>query len=94
MGGEVDDVEVGGGEAVAEETGHEAGAGAELADDFSAGRDEIERPAVEGVAAGDEFGAVEIVGGGGGVEDFQGEVGHVMISCTNHKQNKLSFQFI
>ena len=51
--GEVDDVEMRGGEAVAEQARHEAGASTELTDGLSTRRDEIERPAVEAVAAGE-----------------------------------------
>ena len=82
-------MDAGVGEAVADEGGEEAGTGAEVEDVFGARGDEVDGPAVEGVAAGDEERAVAIVGGGGGVEDSLGvvcaHVGNISeIDCLIH----------
>ena len=74
--GEVGEDDVGVGIPLTNEGGEEAGAGAEVEDGGGSGGDEIGGAAVEGVEAGNEFGAVGVVGGGGDVEDFAGGSGH------------------
>ena len=49
----------------ADEGGEDAGAGAEVEDVLCAEGDEVGGATVEGVVAGDELGAVGVVGGGG-----------------------------
>ena len=77
--GEVDQMDVGVGKAIADESGEQAGAGAEVEDGFCACGDEVDGPAIEGVAARDEAGTVAVVGGGRGVEDFFGAVDHLFL---------------
>ncbi len=62
-------------EALADENSQETGAGAEIEDRTGARRDEVDRPAIKGVAARNEAGAVDVVGRCGGVEDILGLVG-------------------
>ena len=70
--GEVGEDDVGAGVPLADELREEAGAGAEVEDVLRVGGDEVGGAAVEGVVAGDELGAVGVVGGGGDVEDGLG----------------------
>ncbi len=66
---EVDEREVRLGKGRAKHCGEEAGPGAELDDVQGVGGDELECGGVEGFVAGDQFHAVTVVGGGGGIED-------------------------
>lgn len=67
--GEIHEVNVRGGIPGAHEGREDACAGAEIEDARGACRDEVRGAAVERVIAGDELGAVGVVGGGGDVED-------------------------
>jgi len=67
--GDVHEMDVGFGIPGANEGREQAGAGAEIEYTLGSAGDEVGGAAVEGVEAGDEFGAVGVVGGGGDVED-------------------------
>ena len=73
----------GSGKAAADEDRKQARSGSEVDDALGVWRDEVDCPAVEAVAAGNEAGAVLVVGGGGGVEDVTGSVGRHRSTIRN-----------
>jgi hypothetical protein len=74
--GDVHEMDVRGGVPLAHEGREQAGAGADVENARGARGDEVGGAAVEGVIAGDELGAVGVVGGGGDVEGGLGCGGH------------------
>ncbi len=83
--GEVDEVDMRGREALPQQDAQKARACTEIDDAFRLRWNEFEGAGVEAVTAGDEARTVAIVGGGGGVEDSLGIVGHLCLPRVQYK---------
>src|SRR6185312_13133071 len=99
--GEVDQMNLRGRKSVPDEHAEQARSGPEIQDGLRTGRNQIEGPAIEPVAAGNQPRTVAIIVGSGGIEDLASEIRHCCssrsrISSANtiftlHKNNQSTY---